>query len=116
MIATAVQQSLSARFLPPSRDASVRSFASVSPDRDYNVDSLFVAGLDSPAHSYVSHPSALGEVEPQEPDLLEDEDLPPEQPAFTGLFPQAIFKSLLFKVVNTAQLLRNRLLHLLQEL
>lgn len=35
-------------------------------------------------------------------DLSEDEGLLPEQPAFTGLFPQALFKSLLFKAVNTA--------------
>lgn len=35
-------------------------------------------------------------------DLSQDEGLPPEQPTFTGLFPQALFKSLLFKAVNTA--------------
>lgn len=36
--------------------------------------------------------------------MLEDEELPPEQPAFTALFLQAIFKSLLHKAINTAQL------------
>lgn len=44
------------------------------------------------------------EVYLREPDLSDDEDLPPEQAAFTGLFPPALFKSLLFKAVNTAQL------------
>lgn len=39
-----------------------------------------------------------------EPELSEDEGLPPDQPAFTGLFPQALFKSLMFKAINTAQL------------
>lgn len=68
------------------------------------MDSLSVAGSDSPTHSSISHVSAPREVDQQEPDLSEDEGLPPEQPAFTGLFPQAIFKSLLFKVVNVAQL------------
>lgn len=52
----------------------------------------------------MSHALTIVGIESQEPDLLEDEGLPPEQPAFTGLFPQAPFKSLLFKAVNTAQL------------
>lgn len=39
-----------------------------------------------------------------EPELSEDEGLPPDQPAFTGLFPQSLFKSLLLKAINTAQL------------
>lgn len=52
----------------------------------------------------MSHPSVLDDVESQELDLLEDEGLPPEQLAFMGVFPQALFKSLLFKAVSTAQL------------
>lgn len=104
MINTAVQQSLSSRFLPPSREMSVRSFASFSPERDRNADSLSITGSESPTPSYVSRPSVLAEADPQEPDLSEDEGLPPEQPSFMGLFPQVLFKSLLFKAVNTAQL------------
>lgn len=57
----------------------------------------------SPTSSHVSCPSFLEEVEPHELDLSEDEGLPPEQPAFTSLFLQALFKSLLFKAVNAAQ-------------
>lgn len=56
------------------------------------------------APSHRSNLLLLGEVEPREPDLSEDEGLSPEEPAFTGLFPQALFKTLLFKAVNAAQL------------
>lgn len=73
-------------------------------DRGDNEDALSIAGSDSLALSYISRPSAVEDVDPQEPEVSEDEGLPPDQPAFTGLFPQALFKSLLFKAVNTAQL------------
>lgn len=36
--------------------------------------------------------------------LSKDEGLQPDKPAFTGLFPQALFKSLLHKAILTAQL------------
>lgn len=49
-----------------------------------------------------SHPSLGEEVEHKEQDLSNDEGLLPELSAFTGLFPLAIFKSLLFKASNTA--------------
>lgn len=104
MIDAAVQQSLLAHFLPPSRDVSMRSVASTSPERVYDKDSLSIQAPDSPAPSHVSHTLSLREVEQQEPGLSEDEGLLPDQPSFTGLFPQALFKSLLFKAVNTAQL------------
>lgn len=85
MIEAEVHQSLSARFLPPSRDTSVRSVASTSPDRSYHEGSLSIGAPDSPAPSHVSHPSSLVEVEQQEPDLSEDEGLLLDQPSFTGL-------------------------------
>lgn len=43
----------------------------------------------------------LEEVDHQDPDLSDDEG---QQPAFTGLFPPAVFKTLLFKASNVAQL------------
>ncbi|XP_058045915.1 lamina-associated polypeptide 2-like [Ahaetulla prasina] len=58
----------------------------------------------SPAQSIVSQHSFLEELERADPDLSEDEGLLPEQPAFTSLFPPNLFKSLLFKAKNVAQL------------
>lgn len=70
---------------------------------DCHEDSLPTGAPGSPTTSHGSCPSLLEEVYSQEPDLSDDEGLPSEQPAFTGLFPLALFKSLLLKVVNTAQ-------------
>lgn len=103
MIAAAVQQSLSAT-LPTSRVPSVIDCPSISLDSDDQEDSLSAAGHNSPTASHYSCPSRLGDVDSCEPDLSDDEGLPPEQPAFSGLFPQALFKSLLYKAVNTVQL------------
>lgn len=107
MIAVAVQQSLSTHFLSVDRPTSTQSVPSEppgSPGRFDMEDAISLAGSDSPAVSEVSEPSIAADMEPLEPQLSEDEGLPPAQPAFTGLFPQALFKSLLFKAVNTAQL------------
>lgn len=103
MITSAIQQSLAASLGPLGRDSSVRSFMSVSPERDYQEESFSAGDPGSPTLSLDSHPSILVAGESREPELSEDEGLPPEQPAFTGFFPLALFKSLLFKAVNTAQ-------------
>lgn len=79
MITAAIQRTLSAGFLPPNRDTSVRSCASTSPDRDYQDDSLSIGAPDSPAASHASRPSLLGEIKSREPDLSDDEGLPPEK-------------------------------------
>lgn len=50
-------------------------------------DAISLAGSDLPTISCISKPSLLEELEIQEPELSEDEGLPPDQPAFTGLFP-----------------------------
>lgn len=55
----------------------------------------------SPVSTTGSQVSLSAELGFQDFDLSEDEGLPPDQPIFTGLFPQALFKSLLFKAVNT---------------
>lgn len=80
------------------------SCVSGSPERDYQEDSFSAGDPGSLTSSLDSHPLMLTAGDPREPDLSDDEGLPPEQPAFTGLFPPALFKSLLFKAVNTAQL------------
>lgn len=67
-------------------------------------DSLSIEAPDSPISSAGSLTYSLAEMDLLEHDLSEDEGLPPNQPAFTGLFPQALFKSLLFKAINTAHL------------
>lgn len=103
IISAAVHQSLAAQFRPPSRALSVASGASASRLADCREDALQGAAPDSPI-STGSQVSSLAEAELHEFDLSEDEGLPPDQPAFTGLFPQALFKSLLFKAVNTAGL------------
>lgn len=107
MIAAAMQQSLAAHIFPTSKRPaahSIQSDLSVSPERGDVEDALSIVGSDFPTPSCVSRPSAFEDVEAQEPELSEDEGLPPDQPAFTGLFPQALFKSLLFKAINTVQL------------
>lgn len=62
--------------------------------------------METPVSNYFTweSPSSLEGIERRDPDLSDDEGLFPEQPAFTGLFPPTIFKSLLFKAVNAAQL------------
>lgn len=80
------------------------SIASVSPVHYYQDDLLSFLDLGSPAPSHGSCPSLLGEVEPREPNISDDKGLSLEQPVFIGLFPPAIFKSLLFKVSNVVQL------------
>lgn len=57
----------------------------------------------SPALSQESRPSFLEDGDRGDPDLSDD-GLGPEQPAFTGLLPPSIFKSLLFKATNVAHL------------
>lgn len=59
---------------------------------------------DSPLTSHYNDQSLTEGVDLGEPELSEDEGLPPDQPAFTGHFRQALLKSLLFKTINTAQL------------
>lgn len=82
----------------------MRSFVSAAPDGIVQDNALSIETPVSPVSSCGSHPSSLAEMDSQEPDLSADEGLPPDQPSFTSLFPQAIFKSLLFKAINTAQL------------
>lgn len=48
--------------------------------------------------------SIMGEEGQRELDILEDEGLTPDIPAFTGLFPPALFRSLLFKARSTSRL------------
>ncbi|XP_060549504.1 uncharacterized protein LOC132712369 [Pantherophis guttatus] len=103
-IATAVQQSLASQVGPVSRAASIRSGLSTSRVDVLQDDILSIDAPDSPVASVSSHASSLAEEVSHELDLSEDEGLPPDQPAFTGLFPQALFKSLLHKAVLTAQL------------
>lgn len=57
-----------------------------------------------PTHLLGSHPSLLEDVERRDPEHFSDEGLLPELPAFMGLFPPNIFKSLLFKATNVAHL------------
>lgn len=63
IISTAVQQSLSAKFRPPSRGTSVQSLVSNSPSRDCQEDTVSMDNPDSPVPSHVSHLSCLEEVE-----------------------------------------------------
>lgn len=65
---------------------------------------LSIEALDSLVSSIGSQPSSSANEASHDFDLLEDEDLPPSQPTFMGLFPQALFKSLLHKAIITAQL------------
>lgn len=100
----AVQKSLSAGFRPPSCHGSVRSASSISPEQRVLESSQAARGPDSPTCSHSSQPSTSADVDFSDSGLLDDENLPPDQPAFTGLFPQSLFKSLLFKAVNSARL------------
>lgn len=102
MIIASIQRTLTAGLLPPNRDNSVRFCTSASPDRDYQEDSLSIRVPDSPTASHCSHTYFFEEIESRRPS--DDKSLPPEQSAFNGLFPLALFKSLLFKAVNTAQI------------
>ncbi|XP_060543266.1 uncharacterized protein LOC132710656 [Pantherophis guttatus] len=103
MIEAAVQKSLAARSGLSSRQGSVREPSPFSAGRSDEGCSHSVRSA-SPTSSHYSHPSAFIDEGDPDSDLSEDENLPPDQPAFTGLFPQALFKSLLFKAVNTARL------------
>lgn len=58
----------------------------------------------SPSPSSGCDESFLGDESQRELDLCEDEGLVPDPPAFTGLFPPTLFKSLLHKARATAQL------------
>lgn len=65
-------------------------------------DALSIVASASPA-SIVSCTSSLAAAaDLWDLDLSEDEGLPPNQPVFTGLLPQALFKTLLHKAINTA--------------
>ncbi|XP_034278399.1 uncharacterized protein LOC117668538 [Pantherophis guttatus] len=104
MIAAAVQQSLASHFQSTSRAASVRSVVSPPREGRDQEDVLSIDAPDSPVSSMASRSPSHAAEEPHDLELSEDDDLPPEQPAFTGLFPQALFKSLLHKAIATAQL------------
>lgn len=79
------------------------SGTSTSHMEDCHQDTLQVVAPSSPI-STDSQVSSSAEADLHDFDLSEDEGRPPDQPVFTGLFPQALFKSLLFKVVNTSEL------------
>lgn len=96
LIDSAVQRSLAAGFWPPSGSGSERLVASASPERENPEDYCSAGAPASPTGSHRSHPSSLADMNSGEQGLS-------DQPAFTGLFPQALFPSLLFKVVNIAQ-------------
>lgn len=51
----------------------------------------------SPGTSLANEESIWGEEEQGEQDLLEEEGLVPDKPAFTGLFKPTLFKSILHK-------------------
>lgn len=60
------------------------------------------AGSLSPAPAQDDQASGSEEGEIREVDLLEDEGMTPDQPAFSGLFQPSLFKSLLFKAKTSA--------------
>ncbi|XP_032068578.1 uncharacterized protein LOC116505453 [Thamnophis elegans] len=53
--------------------------------------------------SALSESSILEDPDQEEQELSEDEDLPPDAPAFSGLFKPSLFKSILHKAKNTTQ-------------
>lgn len=77
--------------------------ASESTAHEFQMISYLFRDSGSSSHSHVGGPSPFKRADCQDPDLSYD-GLLPEQPAFIGLFPPAIFRSLLFKAVNAAQL------------
>lgn len=93
IVAATVQQSLASQFRPSCRARSVSSGFSASCSEVCCEKPLKVGAPVSPASSTGSHVSSSAEMDLQDFDLSEDEGLPPEQPAFTGLFPQALFKA-----------------------
>lgn len=58
----------------------------------------------SPSHSGGSADLFLRQEAQREPDLSDDEGVLPDTPAFTGLFPDGLFKSLLYKAKVTTGL------------
>lgn len=104
LIEAAVQKLLAARYCPPSRSGFVQLASSVSPVRKVSTDVQPTEAPESPTGSQTTHHSTLTEIDYSNSGLSDDEDLPPDLLAFMGLFPQSLFKSLLFKAVNVAQL------------
>lgn len=99
-----MQKSLAAAHHPSGGLGSTRSVASVSLEREARDQAHSDLAPDSPSCSHSSRCSVLTEDDYDDSGLSEDDNLHPDQPAFTGLFPQSLFKSLLFKAVNTARL------------
>lgn len=101
LIEAAVQKSLAAGYCLSTRTESVWS---ALPVRKVSVTVQPTKDPRSPTGSQTTHHSVLTEADYSDSGLSDDEDLLPEQPAFMGLFPQFLFKSLLFKAINMAQL------------
>lgn len=105
LITEVVQRSLSGWVPSATSVPSVVACPSVDPDsEDQDDDCLSLMVPDSPLNSYYNDHSVMEAFVFGEPGLSEDEGLPPDQPAFSSLFPQALFKPLPFKAINTAQL------------
>lgn len=104
MIEAAVQKTLAAGRRPSSVAGSVRS---ASPEQPHSSGHAPPRPPRSPSCSHAGQLSSLSDEDisdNSDSGLSDDENLPPDQPASTALFPQALFRSLLFKAVNTARL------------
>ncbi|XP_039201698.1 uncharacterized protein LOC120308997 [Crotalus tigris] len=101
-VAQALASNLHQRARPESTASEVPSHSNASYLSQSEADTY--QGPVSPFNSSMSRTSFTGDDEQRELGLSEDEDLPPDPPAFTGLFNPALFKSLLHKARSTAQL------------
>lgn len=108
IISETIRQGIAAG-LQQSRRASVGSGFHFAPKNDLNPqiqgDFLSFPEQYSPGPSHRSQSQISEEEEGQrELQLSDDEDMGPDQPAFTGLFQHSLFQSLLFKARNSARL------------
>ncbi|XP_039201699.1 lamina-associated polypeptide 2-like [Crotalus tigris] len=101
-VAQVVASTLHQRARPESTASEVPSHSNASYLSQAEADTY--QGPVSQFNSSMSRTSFTGDEEQRELGLSEDEDLPPDPPAFTGLFNPDLFKSLLQKATSTAQL------------